>query len=66
MNDEKKESIPIEEIFRIIQKNPGINRADLIKKTGIPRGGVESRLASLENKNLFIYEDNYGGLYPFL
>ena len=60
-----KTTIPIETIYKAIKENPGITRADLIKTTGIHRGSLDSRLATLNNKGYLLSEDQYGRIYPY-
>lgn len=63
MTKDKPASVPLEDIYHTITDTPGINRTELAKKLDIPRGSLEGRLASLENRKLYISEDRYGRLY---
>ena len=57
--------ITVGEIYEAIKRDPGMTRVELTKKTGVPKGSIESRLASLNSQGYLIYEDNYGRIYPY-
>ena len=63
MKKTKTPSVPLDEIYEAIRRQPGITRTGIAKKTGAPRGSLEGRLASLEHREFKIFEDKYGRLY---
>ena len=54
-----------EQIYRKIEEHPG-KRAGLIARLlGLNRSEVTRSLPALEEKGLFLSEDDKGGLWPF-
>ena len=63
MRKGKVPTVTLEEIYETIRNKPGIDRTELSKRTGAPRGSLEGRLASLEHQQFKIFEDEYGRLF---
>ena len=65
MKEEKKPTVPLETLYEAIRQTPGINYTDLAKMTGVPRGSLDGRLASMERQGYKLTEDEYGRLYAY-
>jgi Mn-dependent DtxR family transcriptional regulator len=55
----------VETIYRTIEKNPGRKAGFIAKLLRLNRSEVTRSLPALDEKGLFVYEDDEGGLYPF-
>jgi Mn-dependent DtxR family transcriptional regulator len=62
----KTEEKKLEVIFEKVEKNPGKKAGFIARLLGLDRSDVTRSLPSLEEKGLFIYEDDEGGLFPFI
>ncbi len=60
INDEKLESI-----YNAIQENPGKKAGFIARLLGLNRSEVTRALPALEEKELYLAEDEKGGLWPF-
>lgn len=60
----KTEEKKLEEIFEKVEENPGKKAGFIAKILGLNRSEVTRSLPALEDKGLFIYEDDEGGLFP--
>lgn len=60
----KPEEKKLEEIFEKVEENPGKKAGFIAKLLGLNRSEVTRSLPALEDKGLFIYEDDEGGLFP--
>ncbi len=58
--DEKK----LEEIYEKVEENPGKKAGFIARLLGLNRSEVTRSLPALDDKGLYIYEDDEGGLYP--
>ena len=54
-----------ERIYRTIEKHPGKKAGFLARLLGLNRSEVTRSLPNLEEKGLFLIEDDQGGLWPF-
>lgn len=54
-----------EKIYRKIEEHPGKKAGFIARLLGLNRSEVTRSLPLLDEKGLFIYEDQEGGLYPF-
>jgi Mn-dependent DtxR family transcriptional regulator len=54
-----------EKIYRTIEENPGKKAGHIARLLGLNRSEVTRSLPALEEKGLFLYEDEKGGLWPF-
>jgi Mn-dependent DtxR family transcriptional regulator len=54
-----------EKIYRKIEEHPGRKAGFLARLLGLNRSEVTRSLPVLEEKGLFLYEDEKGGLWPF-
>ncbi|MCA2000436.1 MAG: hypothetical protein LDL51_01085 [Chloroflexi bacterium] len=61
----KTEERKLEEIYKKVGENPGKKAGFIARLLGLNRSEVTRSLPALEEKGLYIYEDNDGGLYPF-
>ncbi|MBI5965491.1 MAG: hypothetical protein HY863_18595 [Chloroflexi bacterium] len=59
-DDEKLESI-----YNSVQENPGKKAGFIARLLGLNRSEVTRSLPALEDKKLYIAEDDKGGLWPF-
>jgi Mn-dependent DtxR family transcriptional regulator len=62
----KTEEKKLEEIYRKVGENPGRKAGFIARLLGLNRSEVTRSLPALEEKGLFVYEDDEGGLFPFL
>lgn len=53
------------EIYSIVSKHPGKKAGAIASLLGVSRSEVTRALPALETAGLLIYEDEYGGLYPY-
>lgn len=60
----KTEEKKLEKIFEKVEENPGKKAGFIAKILGLNRSEVTRSLPALEDKGLFIYEDDEGGLFP--
>jgi len=60
-----KTKIDTSELYEEIRKQPGIGIMGLAKIFGVPYRYITQKLASLEKKEFFVYEDDYSNLYPY-
>jgi Mn-dependent DtxR family transcriptional regulator len=60
----KIEEKKLEEIYEQVEANPGKKAGFIARLLGLNRSEVTRSLPALEDKGLFIYEDEEGGLYP--
>ncbi len=60
INDEKLESI-----YNEIRENPGKKAGFIARLLGLHRSEVTRSLPALEDRKLYISEDEKGGLWPF-
>jgi Mn-dependent DtxR family transcriptional regulator len=58
--DDKK----LESIYNTVQEYPGKKAGFIARLLGLNRSEVTRSLPALEDKGLYIYEDDEGGLYP--
>ena len=58
--DKKK----LEEIYEKVGENPGKKAGFIARLLGLNRSEVTRSLPALDDKGLYIYEDDEGGLYP--
>ncbi len=54
-----------EQIYRTIEKHPGKKAGFLARLLGLSRSEVTRSLPALEDKGLYLIEDDKGGLWPF-
>ena len=54
-----------EKIYRKIEKHPGKKAGFIARLLGLNRSEVTRSLPTLEEKGLFLSEDEKGGLWPF-
>lgn len=54
-----------EKIYRKIEKHPGKKAGFIARLLGLNRSEVTRSLPALEEKGLFLSEDEKGGLWPF-
>lgn len=59
--DDKK----LENIYNKVQEHPGKKAGFLARLRGLNRSEVTRSLPALEEKQLYISEDDKGGLWPF-
>ena len=59
--DDKK----LENIYNKVQEHPGKKAGFLVRLLGLNRSEVIRFLPALEEKQLYISEDDKGGLWPF-
>lgn len=57
--------IRVEQIYRTIEKHPGKKAGLIARLLGLNRSEVTRSLPSLEDKGLYLLEDDRGGLWPF-
>jgi len=54
-----------EQIYRTIEKHPGKKAGFFAHLLGLNRSEVTRSLPALEDKGLYLIEDDRGGLWPF-
>ena len=54
-----------EQIYRKIQEHPGKKAGFVARLLGLNRSEVTRSLPALEEKGLYLSEDDKGGLWPF-
>ena len=54
-----------EKIYRTIEKYPGKKAGLIARLLGLNRSEVTRSLPALEDKGLYLIEDDRGGLWPF-
>ena len=57
--------IDASELYEEISRNPGVDIMGLAEIFCVPYRFITQKLASLEKKEFLVYEDKYGGLYPY-
>ena len=60
----KIEEKKLEEIYEKVEENPGKKAGFIARLLGLNRSEVTRSLPALDDKGLYIYEDDGGGLYP--
>lgn len=61
----KTDDRKLEAIYNAVEENPGERAGFIAQLLGLHRSEVTRSLPALDEKGLFIYEDDEGGLYPF-
>ena len=61
----KTEDKKLENIYNKVKENPGKKAGFIARILGLNRSEVTRSLPTLEDKKLYIYEDEKGGLWPF-
>lgn len=61
----KTEEKKLEAIYTKVEEKPGKKAGYIAKLLGLNRSEVTRSLPALEEKGLYVYEDNDGGLFPF-
>jgi len=61
----KTEDKKLENIYNKVQEHPGKKAGFLARLLGLNRSEVTRSLPALEEKQLYISEDDKGGLWPF-
>lgn len=59
----KTEEKKLEKIYEKVEQNPGKKAGFIARLLGLNRSEVTRSLPALEDKGLYIYEDDEGGLY---
>jgi len=54
----------LENIYNTVQEHPGKKAGFIARLLGLNRSEVTRSLPALEDKGLYLYEDDEGGLYP--
>jgi Mn-dependent DtxR family transcriptional regulator len=60
MQDER-----LENIYNKVEEYPGEKPGFIARLLGLNRSEVTRALPSLEDKEMYVYEDERGGLWPF-
>ena len=60
-----KKEPEFEEMAEQIEAQPGISASELPRRLGVPTSTVTRRLPSLDEAEIYLYEDDKGGLWPF-
>jgi DNA-binding IclR family transcriptional regulator len=60
-----KKETELEETYRTIEQQPGLNPTELAEQLGLASSTIQRRLPSLAEAGLLLYEDDRGGLWPF-
>ncbi len=55
----------LENIYNKVQENPGEKPGFIARLLGLNRSEVTRMLPALEEKGLYVSEDDNGGLWPF-
>lgn len=61
----RRKQAEYEQMYRLIDENPGISPAELARQVGVDRATVQRRLPSIEEAGYLLSEDERGGLHPF-
>jgi Mn-dependent DtxR family transcriptional regulator len=61
----KTEEKKLKVIYTKVKENPGKKAGFIARLLGLNRSEVTRSLPALEEKGLFVYEDDEGGLFPF-
>ena len=61
----KMEDKKLESIYNKVQEHPGRKAGFIARLLGLNRSEVTRSLPTLEDKKLYIAEDDKGGLWPF-
>ncbi|MBI5964106.1 MAG: hypothetical protein HY863_11565 [Chloroflexi bacterium] len=61
----KTDDEKLENIYNSVQENPGKKAGFIARLLGLNRSEVTRSLPALEDKKLYIAEDDKGGLWPF-
>ncbi len=62
----RKNELDYEQMQRLIEQQPGINPNHLAEHLGVAPSTVQRRLPSMEEAGYLLFEDEKGGLWPFL
>lgn len=60
-----KKETELEDTYRTIEQNPGLNPTELAEQLGMASSTIQRRLPSLEEAGFLLTEDERGGLWPF-
>lgn len=55
----------VEEIWKAVEREPGIRAGKVARDLGVPRVAVSRALPALEERGLLLSEDRQGGLWPW-
>ena len=55
----------LESIYNKVQENPGEKSGFIARLLGLNRSDVTRMLPALEDKGMYVSEDEKGGLWPF-
>lgn len=55
----------LESIYNSVTQNPGERPGFLARLLGLHRSEITRSLPALEDRGLYLYEDEKGGLWPF-
>ncbi|PWH13940.1 MAG: hypothetical protein DDG60_09525 [Anaerolineae bacterium] len=61
----KSQEERLERIYETVEQNPGKKPGFLARLLGLERSEVTRALPALEERGLFVSEDEKGGLWPF-
>lgn len=61
----RRKSADLEQMYRIVQRQPGITLRALARELGVQPSTVQRRLPSLEEAGYLLWEDDQGRLWPF-
>ena len=61
----KTDDMKLKNIYNKVQEHPGKKAGFIARLLGINRSEVTRSLPALEDKKLYIAEDDKGGLWPF-
>ena len=61
----KTDDMKLKNIYNKVQEHPGKKAGFIARLLGINRSEVTRSLPALEDKKLYIAEDEKGGLWPF-
>jgi Mn-dependent DtxR family transcriptional regulator len=62
----KTEEKKLEVIYTKVKENPGKKAGFIARLLGLNRSEVTRSLPALDEKGLLVYEDEKGGLFPFI
>lgn len=55
----------LESIYNTVRENPGEKSGFIARLLGLSRSAVTRMLPALEDKGMYVSEDEKGGLWPF-
>lgn len=61
----RRKSADLEQMYRVVQRRPGISLRALARELGVQPSTVQRRLPSLEEAGYLLWEDDRGRLWPF-